>query len=384
MTAQLTTPPHTTRPPVTATGLQRFPGRPRVLVVSGSVGAGHDGAANELAARLTAAGAAVEVRDFLAAVPWPVARLLREGYTKSVTHVPAAFEFLFRRLEHRGVLWRIEQEVCAAAQAPMTGWVSHFRPDLIMSTYPLASQSLGALRAAGRLAVPVMTYLTDPAVHASWVHPGVDRHLTVTEATAAQGRIEYGRPFTPVGPLVPARFAGPFDPDRRIALRGELGLGGDRPVALLAAGSLGLGDLVGTVRDVTGTGFAALVLCGRNESLRRRVAAQPGAVALGWRPDVHELMQVADVLIQNAGGLSCTEALVAGLPTVTYRAIPGHGRANARVLHDAGLAPWAHTPAELTTLLHSRLAQDRTPPTLGDPATFVLAALGRSAVGLAA
>jgi UDP-N-acetylglucosamine:LPS N-acetylglucosamine transferase len=384
MTAQLTAPPRTTPPLITPTGPQRLRARPRVLVVSGSVGAGHDGAANELAARLTAAGASVEVRDFLAAVPWPVARLLREGYTNSVTHVPAAFEFLFRRLEHRGVLWRIEQEVCAAAQAPMTRWVSQLRPDVVVSTYPLASQSLGALRAAGRLAVPVITYLTDPAVHASWVHPGVDRHLTVTEATATQGRLEYGRPFTVAGPLVPARFARPLGRDGRTALHGQLGLGGDRPVALLAAGSLGLGDLVGTVRDVTATGFSALVLCGRNDGLRRRVAAQPGAVALGWRPDVHELMQVADVLIQNAGGLSCTEALVAGLPTVTYRAIPGHGRANARVLHDAGLAPWAHTPAELTALLHSRLGQDRTPPTLGDPATLVLAALGRPAVGVAA
>jgi UDP-N-acetylglucosamine:LPS N-acetylglucosamine transferase len=155
-------------------------------------------------------------------------------------------------------------------------------------------------------------------------------------------------------------------------------------VALLAAGSLGLGNLVGTVRDVTAAGFVALVLCGRNEALRRRVAARPGTVALGWRTDVHSLLQVADVLVQNAGGLSCTEALVAGLPTVTYRPIPGHGRANAQVMHDAGLAPWARTPAELAVLLHAQLAQDRTPPTVGDPATVVLAAVRRSAVEAAA
>jgi UDP-N-acetylglucosamine:LPS N-acetylglucosamine transferase len=379
MTAQLTPPPA-----LVPTGQRRALRRPRVLVVSGSVGAGHDGAANELAARLMATGASVAVRDFLAAVPRPVARLLREGYTNSVMHIPAAFEFLFRRLERPGLLWRVEQGVCAVAQTPVTGWVSQQRPDLVVSTYPLASQTLGALRADGRLAVPVMTYLTDPAVHASWLHPAVDAHLTVTEATATQGRAEYGRPFTAAGPLVPVRFARRLGPVGRVTLRGELGLDGGRPVALLVAGSLGLGDVVGTVRDVTAAGFAALVLCARNDALRRRVAAEPGAVALGWRTDVDALMQVADVLVHNAGGLSCTEALVAGLPAVTYRPIPGHGRANARVLHDSGMAPWARTPAELAVLLHSLLGRDRTPPALGDPVTLVLAALGQPVVTAAA
>src|SRR3954463_11480188 len=93
---------------------ERNPG-PRVLVVSGSVGAGHDGVARELAARLTAAGAVVDVRDFLDAFPRPVAAMLREGYAGTVAHAPLAFEFLFRRLESRGMLWSVERSVCARA-----------------------------------------------------------------------------------------------------------------------------------------------------------------------------------------------------------------------------------------------------------------------------
>jgi processive 1,2-diacylglycerol beta-glucosyltransferase len=375
MTAQLTTPP--LLPPAAA----RWPGaRPRVLVVSGSVGAGHDGAARELAARLVAAGAEVVVRDFLDAVPRPVACLLRDGYTRSVAHVPYAFEFLFRRMEHRGVFWRVEQAVCAVADTAVTRWVTDVRPDVVVATYPLAAQTLGRMRLDGRLSAPVMTYLTDPAVHVSWLHPGVDAHLTVTAATAAQGALAYGHAFTVAGPLVPQRFNVPLELDRLVDLRRELGLTAGRPVALIVAGSMGLGDLLPTVQDVGTAGFTPLVLCGRNDGLRRRVAAESGAVALGWRTDVHELMQVADVLVHNAGGLSCTEALVAGLPTVTYRPIPGHGRANARVLHEAGLAPWARTPAELARALRVELGRDRTPPAVADPTTVVLAALQRTAV----
>jgi processive 1,2-diacylglycerol beta-glucosyltransferase len=347
--------------------------RPRVLVVSGSVGAGHDGAARELARRLAGAGAVAEVRDFLDAVPLPVARFLREGYAAVLGLAPPAFEFLFRRLERHGALWRAERLLCAMAEDTVARWIADVRPDVVVSTYPLAGQTLGTMRADGRVSAPVVSYLTDPAVHASWLHPAVDAHLTVTAATARQGELDYGMPFVVAGPLVPERFARVPDLEDLVDLRRELDLPTDRPVALLVAGSLGLGDVVPTVQHVIAAGLASVVLCARNEALRRRLDRVPGAVPLGWRTDVHRLMHVADVLVQNAGGLSFTEAFVAGLPAVTYRPIPGHGRANARVLDAAGLAPWAGGPEELAGLLHSRSLATRTPPVVDDPTDLVLA-----------
>ena len=343
----------------------------RVLIVSGSVGAGHDGAAHELAARLERSGVQVEVRDFLDAVPRPLALLLREGYTAAVQRAPLAFEVLFRRLERRGLLLGLERLLCAHAARNLTRWAAEFRPDAVVSTYPPASQAVGALRADGRLGVPAYTYLTDPAAHVSWLHPAVDRHLTVTAATAAQGTAAYGVSLDVAGPLVPERFAQRLPADEVAALRAELAPADDRPLALLVAGSLGLGDMDTTVDDVVAAGFTAVVLCGRNEGLRRSLAG-PGVVALAWREDVHRLLQAADVLVQNAGGLSFTESLVAGLPAVTYRPIPGHGRANARVLDDAGLAPWARDRADLARHLHAQVARGRAEHRFPDPADLIL------------
>jgi UDP-N-acetylglucosamine:LPS N-acetylglucosamine transferase len=345
-----------------------------VLIVSGSVGAGHDGAAHELAARLLRAGVEVAVRDFLDAVPGPVARVLREGYVAAVERLPVAFEFLFRGLERRGPLWWTEQRICMHAAATVARWAAEFRPDAVVSTYPLAGQAVGALRADGRLAAPAFTYLTDPAVHISWLHPAVDRHLVVTAATAEQGASAYGLALEVAGPLVPQRFAERLPADEVRALRRELSAGVERPLALLVAGSHALGDPRTTVEDVTAAGFAAVALCGRNDDLRRRLDG-PGVVALGWRTDVHRLLQAADVLVQNAGGLSFTESLVAGLPAVTYRPIPGHGRANARVLEESGLAPWARDRADLALCLYAQASRGRAEPTFPDPADLVL---GRS------
>ncbi|MGQ7296569.1 MGDG synthase family glycosyltransferase [Quadrisphaera sp. KR29] len=364
------------------------PPAPRVLVLTGSVGAGHDGAAAELAARLRAAGAVAEVRDLLDGLPRAAQLLLRDGYAVAVARTPHLFEAVFRGMERRGLVWRVEQEVCALGAGALQGWLEEVRPDVVVSTYPLSSQLLGQEAEAGRLAVPFLTYCTDPAVHASWLHPRAAAHLVVTEATAGQGRAAYpeleaaGVPFEVAGPLVPARFAERSALPELVALRTSLGLHrGEhrgRPVALLVTGSLGMGAVVPSARDVVAAGFTPLVLCGRNDALRRRAAAVPGAVALGWRRDVHDLMQLADVLVHNAGGLAVTEALVAGLPAVTYRSIPGHGRANAAVLAERGGVPWPATPGQLAAALREQHARGRLQRDWPDAARSVLARAGSS------
>jgi processive 1,2-diacylglycerol beta-glucosyltransferase len=334
-------------------------GTARVLVISGSVGAGHDGAAAELISRLRRLGVPADRRDYLDAVPRLARFVLREGYTLSVGYAPRLFDWLFVSLERTGWVQRITLTLCFLARRRVRRWVLGY--PVVVSTYPLASQTLGQLRAARGLDAATVTYLTDPAVHRMWVHPDIDHHLTVTEATSRMGRLVYRTPMRPVGGLVSARFTERVTPERRRALREELGLCPDRPVALVVAGSLGLGDVVSAVRDIAATGAAqALVLCGRNDRLRAELANLPGVVALGWRRDVPELMACADLLVHNAGGLSVTEALTAGLPTVTYRPIPGHGTANAATLAEAGLAPWPKSPSELAEVVrqHTSLRRD--------------------------
>lgn len=330
---------------------------PRVLVVSGSVGGGHDGAAAELTARLTECGLVAERRDYLDAIPWFARHVLREGYTVSVLYLPPFFEWLFRSIDRSPIVQWLSLRFCRLGTREVARWLAEGDYDVVVSTYPLVSQTLGRLKRLGRTRLPLVTYLTDPAVHRLWVHEHVDHHLTVTPPTATQGTRVYGLPMQSAGPLVPARFTRRLDERTRLALRAEIGLPPSQPVALIVTGSLGLGDVMQSVEAVLATGLATpLVLCGRNERLRRRLRGRAGVVALGWRTDVPELMQVSDVLIHNAGGLSFTEALVAGLPAISYACLPGHGRANAGILAESGIAPWARTRQELTQALQDKLA----------------------------
>jgi len=53
--------------------------------------------------------------------------------------------------------------------------------------------------------------------------------------------------------------------------------------------------------------------------------------------------------------------MVAGVPALTFAALPGHGRANAATLDRAGTVPWARTAADLTRLARPAAARAHVP-----------------------
>jgi Monogalactosyldiacylglycerol (MGDG) synthase len=149
----------------------------RVLILSATVGHGHEGAARELCRRLRGRGVEAEVRDFLEALPSVARRVLQDGYQPAVQHAPWFFGWLFAGLEQRRWLQHVAGGLCRSAEPAVRRW-SH-GADVVVSTYPLASQTLGRMRRNKTLDAPAVTFLTDPAAHRLWCHPDVDEHLTV-------------------------------------------------------------------------------------------------------------------------------------------------------------------------------------------------------------
>jgi processive 1,2-diacylglycerol beta-glucosyltransferase len=87
--------------------------------------------------------------------------------------------------------------------------------------------------------------------------------------------------------------------------------------------------------------FQTVVVTGRNEELRRDLAAQdrkhPTHV-LGFASNMHELMAVADLIITKPGGLTSSEALAMAKPLFILNPIPGQEAANSDFLLERGAA----------------------------------------------
>jgi UDP-N-acetylglucosamine:LPS N-acetylglucosamine transferase len=139
----------------------------------------------------------------------------------------------------------------------------------------------------------------------------------------------------------------PADARGKLAARKAFGLPSGR-LALVVAGSWGVGRIESTAEEVQASRVATpVVVCGRNDELRRRLIRNGIRYALGWVDDMPRLMQAVDVLIENAGGLMALEGMASGLPVATYRPIPGHGELSAAALSQAGVGMWIRHPDAL-------------------------------------
>src|SRR5581483_10144545 len=126
---------------------------------------------------------------------------------------------------------------------------------------------------------------------------------------------------------------------------------------LIVAGSWGIGDIPATVAPLVADGrFAVVTVCGQDEGLRRRLESEGLGRVLGWTDRMPEIMAATDVLVENAGGLTSLEAFACGVPVVSYRPIPGHGRDNIASMRRAGVTTVPADDAELVAAV-DRLAR---------------------------
>jgi UDP-N-acetylglucosamine:LPS N-acetylglucosamine transferase len=357
---------------------------PRILIVTASVGEGHDAPARALAEqlRLERPEAEILTEDCLA-VMGPAVSALSEGAARVVFYrflwmwdvafwlfavfppTRALTQFALTRFGSRGLL-----ELIAARQ-----------PDLVVSVYPNATEVLGRLRRAGKLRVPLCAVVTDVAGLHYWATPGADLHLVTHPESVEEVRSIAG-PDAEVhcvhGFTKPA-FLVPSSPSEA---RLRLGLDAEARIVLVSGGGWGVGAIEQTVNEVLGVAGVGQVvcLCGRNEELRRRLlrrfSAEPRVRVEGFTDRMADWLAAADALVHSTGGLTVLEALMQGCPAISYGWGRGHVRLHNAAFRRFGLAEVAGTPAGLRAALAATLARGRSGAdfsTLPSAASFVLA-----------
>src|SRR5262249_4251289 len=153
---------------------------PRVLILTADIGAGHDLPAELLADALRERGCEVVVADGMTEMG-PVAQALgRNGAETIARHFPRIFDFQYWLLQRTrpAAGWLLEH----LGGRGLRRLIARERPDVIVSTYPGTTESLGRIRPA----VPTVAAITDLAALRFWAHPGIDRHLIIHEQSRAE------------------------------------------------------------------------------------------------------------------------------------------------------------------------------------------------------
>ncbi|MDX6671404.1 MAG: processive 1,2-diacylglycerol beta-glucosyltransferase [Solirubrobacteraceae bacterium] len=362
----------------------------RVLILSAAIGEGHDLPARIVAEELQAEspGTHTEIDDGLRIMGWPLSNVITGGSAFHSKWGNRMFDVEFWLVsKFPPTMWLSSKLVYLIGARRMLRAIAAARPDIIVSTYPGVTELLGQLRRRGRLHIPVVSAITDLAALRYWAHPGVDLHLlTHPESAEEVRRIAPASDIVAVRGLNSPDFLVPRDRDQA---RRDLEVpDGDRLV-VVSGGGWAVGDLEGAVAaalDVPDT--LVIALCGRNEDVRARLAAdfagQPRVRVEGFTDRMGDLLAAADALIHSTAGLTVLEAHVRGCPTISY----GWGRAHIRVNNQAftrfGLAEVATTRPQLAQALRRALARRREPDLsfaqLPSAASLVLDRLGGAQV----
>ncbi|MGA2280203.1 MAG: glycosyltransferase [Verrucomicrobiota bacterium] len=354
----------------------------RILIATVTAGGGHIAAAAALeeAWRALRPDDAVERLDLIKFFSPLHKTLHADGYMQLVERAPELWGMFFGKTDNPKIVRRLNKVRRAFPSNSRKKFMRHlkqFKPDVVLCTHFSPFESLALLKSSeggvstlrskataedgprrpnliakmrARRARPSESYkhpfivsiVTDFEAHALWMDACVDLYCVAAEETKAR-LVARGATATNVvatGIPVGAKFLSKPDPR---AVRKNYGLRDDQPVLLVLGGGFGMGpvaEILAELDKVPGQ-FQTLVVTGRNEELRRKLATQtrkhPTHV-LGYSTNMHELMAVADLIITKPGGLTTSEALALGKPLFILNPIPGQEAANSDFLLERGAA----------------------------------------------
>ncbi|HEY7266531.1 MAG TPA: hypothetical protein VH501_02450 [Solirubrobacterales bacterium] len=334
----------------------------KVVILSASIGEGHDLPARVLAEGIgtEVPGAETEIVDSLALVNPLARRLVLDSSRFHSVWGNRIFDLSYKLITNvRPTRWLAGRLTQWLAARPVRRAVLERDPDVVISTYPGASEVLGELRRRGRIGVPVVSAITDLAALRYWAHPGIDLHLITHPESEAEARgIAPDSEIACVRGLTDERFYEPRDPAEA---RRELGLPPNGTVVLVSGGGWAVGDLEGAAEEALRLeGSTVVCLCGRNEKLRavlaERFSGQPRVVIEGFTERMPDWFAAADLLVHSTAGLTVLEAIMRGCGVVSYGWGLGHVRVNNEAYARFGLAEVAGSRAELGPAMSRALA----------------------------
>jgi len=301
-----------------------------------------------------------------------VSSVVSNGYIGMVKTIPQMYRFIYARAERATEVGAFRNWVHQFTATNLRSLIERTNPDIVICTHAFPCGVMSEYKKQFADSPPVMGVVTDFAVHTFWIHRNIDGYAVASDemrATMIGRGIDRSRIIVS-GIPVNASFV--TKPVNRTVLRDELGMPQDRSAILLMGGGLGIGPLEMMMRALNSVQqpVCATVIAGRNKRLHARVMEAAQRVqypirVLSFVDNVHDYMHAADVLITKPGGLTSAEALVAGIPMVLVKPLPGQEERNTRYLVERKAALRATNEHDLTRKVEEFLASPQRRQTMG-------------------
>jgi processive 1,2-diacylglycerol beta-glucosyltransferase len=335
----------------------------KVLIFSVAAGGGHTHAAEAIKKHieLNNPHSIVESIDAIKYINPILDKVVIGSYLQSLKLTPSLFGKIYEYAETDDSLANVSNKIIEIIVHRLIPLINNTEPDLIISTHPFSSEMISVLKCKGRINIPLVSVLTDYASHSFWIHPGVDAYV-VSNCDMIPEMIKRGVEKDKI-----FDFGIPVSPDfLRLYQRDEvltaLDLDASKATLLLMGGSLGMGRIIDVFEQIQmiNENFQLIVITGSNQKLYSKLTdilpeSRKSTRIIGFTNEVNKFMQASDLLITKPGGLTITEALIAGLPLALFSAIPGQEEKNAEFLLRHKLAVSLGDGKDCSTILENLL-----------------------------
>ncbi|MGI9006938.1 MAG: MGDG synthase family glycosyltransferase [Streptosporangiaceae bacterium] len=328
---------------------------PSALLLSGSIGMGHDTLAEACTGLLQSSGWSTRTLDLM--------RLLgRRGdpvgatVLRAMLAVPGLYDaFHFAALRTGNRLAGLADAGARRQILPRLRELLDAEPtELVLSVFATGASAVSQLTTR----YPSMRHVvfcTDVTPHRLWVQPNVDLYLVTSDvAERAVRRFEPGARVL----VVPAPLrSGFYHPPSQAEARQQLEIPEHERCVMLMSGAWGIGPVAQAAQALGDAGVHVLAVAGRNAGLERRLRAvasrQPRVRPIGFTTAIPLLMAASDLVVTSSGD-TCTEARTVGRPLLLLDVVQGHGRDNLQ--HELELGDAAVSSGRAADVVRATLA----------------------------
>jgi processive 1,2-diacylglycerol beta-glucosyltransferase len=201
--------------------------------------------------------------------------------------------------------------------------LEEFQPDYILCSHFSPAYYSALYKAKFNYKIGVV--VTDYYIHPHWVNKEIDHYFIPNEHLTGQ-LINYGVEESKVYPFgIPVSLALEGEIDKDTA-RKRFNLSPNRISVVVMGSKVFGGEWFEIVQEIIDFDYDLMVLCGKNREAMERIKRLKGKANLrvyGMVDRIQELIAVCDILITKAGGITTTEASIAGPCLLFANSIPG-------------------------------------------------------------
>ncbi|SMP43555.1 MGDG synthase family glycosyltransferase [Anoxynatronum buryatiense] len=324
-----------------------------IVIVTASIGAGHNQVAGALKESLLQLNSSQQVHVIDLLAEKRIYQMVNKLYLTTIQKAPSVFSKAYLWTQTHQTNPRAVSMLHYLCYRLLKQLQQKLSPSLFIFTHPFPVAAYRSVALA-----PAYAVLTDFGYHPLWLNRQLSGYFVAHSSQVMSLRDE-GIPASQLyltGIPVKKGFAAPVETASYLyPLLNEPAVSEQH--ILIMGGGLGIGNLTACT-DLLMTAFPQLhfvVVTGNNKALYDSLIIRTRHLAnwriMGFSNDIPRLMKQASLLITKAGAVSLSEAAVAGLPTIILNPLPGHEEENAALAASQGWALQAKHIHEVELLI---------------------------------